>query len=327
MSSWSVRSLTPLVGALLFASLMSGCTGSDEAEQQIRDQFAAVPADVSRALQLRGEIEITEELPTFLGIPMRGELAVQLKAGKPLPTTLGRTVAFCRAAVAAVAPTSGRLYGKFPDDARWFEATDALCQRGLGYVDDIYSSMWRLKIGLPQGDGQALDTFVSLDPAEATAETSSYDRRDPRNKTFTVSDPVLAELDAAIKPTKLPWRYSAEDATQRGDGRLADLTFVVPAGTRLQVRADAWDPPTPSSSFSLSVIWERNELLSSPSPSPSLASAAPARATSSQKVSMIEPLKPQFSYPSATGKRVDRYQLSVRGAIPLSATVRVEVVP
>jgi hypothetical protein len=280
------------------ALLTSGCTLTADKEQKktVRETFAALPDPVNRALRVE-KVRLHYFNPT--GEDVGADRKIHLDVGSPQDTTLGGWVAGCRAMVVALAPTPARLYGRLPDGADVYEATDALCLRGQGYPVGDSEVKPSLMLGLPEGE-RILDTAVNFDPDAGTIETFGYDWR-PRGGVIEVAEAVPADLDKAVRAVPVPWRLSDPDK-----GR---AMFLVPAGTVLQLTASCGAGQTGPGYFQYHSSADETQLtFASRDP-------APIRPEGREGIqacgaTLQQALRPQVSYRAADGRQMDRYVFS-----------------
>lgn len=307
-----------LAGVFVLASSSAGCTlvADPEQKQTVRENMDALPEDVVKALRA-GDVRMHFSGEVGKNVSADRQVRLPTAPSTVTPptatTTAGRWVAGCRAAVAALAGSSGRLYGRLPEGAGVYEATDELCRRGLGHPlgssDDP-----TLRIGLPQPDGRVRDTAVTLDATKSVIETSGSGGP-VRGAPIDASQANPAELDKAIISASLPWRYlsrtetpSPAPSTGQNNRLGTRVAFVVPAGTRLRIGADCGER-APDRHAQADPRADATYL--------TFGGGAPA-AFPNQRSEMVacgerlaRPLEPQLSYRTATGGWVDRYQLVV----------------
>ena len=289
------------------AVLTSGCTLLADGEQKktVTETFAALPEPVNRALRA-GKVRM--HFYNEAGKDVGADRQIRLDAVPAQDTTLGGWVAGCRAMVQTLAPTPARLYGRLPDGPAVYEATDTLCLRGLGHLQESDEAP-SLILGLPK-DGQVMDTAVNFDPDAGTIKTFGYGWR-ARGAVIPVDEPVLAALDAAVRPVSLPWR-------QADGARTTKATFLVPAGTALQVTASCGADWKRAEHVAFYARPDGNRLsFGGGAPSAVAQGMVPCGAT------LRHALRPQVSYRTADGRQVDRY----RFVTTISATGPDEAAP
>lgn len=305
------RRFTALLIVSIIGVTTTSCGFAADPEQKalVTETLNGIPDDIVSALSL-GEVRLRSQGKS--GTDVSGERSIGLSPGPAPATTAGTWVQGCQALVTALSGTSGRVYGRMPGQDALHEATADLCRRGIGHPLGNFG-VPQLILGLTGADGPATDTTIDVHAADLLLSTVGRDPRPP-GAALDVTAPDPAAWDEALAGEELPWRYAS--APPPDTETLTSATFVVPAGTALRAVVDcglvagnthARIGPRPDGTYVTFVG-------GTPPPARQEGDAAVCGTR------LDHELRPQLSYTTTDGDRVDRYELVISPALHLART-------